>query len=808
MFCGIRCCVRTKPNHKSLTRTNLSHQPLLFLYPRWFPTQQQRNFTKPSCHDLSERTEGSSKSTTLGSCTKVNSDIVEPFLSQHVHQQPSQDPSKAPAHGYTSSQFQTDTAAEQKLEAILSKRKARQDLVVQERRLDGRRHGAYFPAPGSTSSAVQRDRKQRINRSTSSERSRWEHALNLLASSVPQHKEAEGEEIWLSKQALIALSGTSAANSWVHHARGGCEVEVTERQSSTRMSRQLFLRGSTRAVALTREHFVMLEKDAQLHPGKQAPSISKEMPSGIAPGTDSSDCRAVPEPKSGHLIRLVRTARQRHLGPGKWMRADELPEPATYDVRSFKEYVEDLITARAPRLVRRELYGNQNETHNMVVASVLRRLFTDTNTASFASTVALNLALAFLCEHTELSGESNLFYQQCRRLRLKWQPRTYSYLLCAAVVQDDMTKFRKVLDDLLSDGHRPDSKLWLALLKRASSLQQKRTAIDWMLRKDLWKVASVKGHVAAEIFSAELKSKKHDQRGAGQVLAPVGPRRGNDWMSKSYITQALHACAYYRASDLAAHICKEAQNRDVILDRAVTSIVLLVMQRRGSLRDSVDFFTSNFVRIAGRNDHCLIPILFMTAWKSHFYNVCRVLWRYAASQGAITYKMQSVVTQSLRWKPVISTASVVKEGLTGPTVEWRQRAGKVIVGMDLDTRGFQRFFHLFDGTSSRKSANPMVWLAQDASDDEMQDQQSALAYVMIYRDLDAWKHFGTPSRERLFNLLSEAYAIDVRWKSQGIGLNRGGKSTEWMIENAIDVPLVKREISLGKRYLHRIIENG
>ncbi len=793
MFSGSWCCLRSKVNHRVVPGDILLNRPSLFPHQPRF-TRQQHNFPNSSPDAIPSSIKTSFYRLSEGR-REVETEVVEPQF-HDVQQQPSQNPSEALPYTSRTIQFELDATSEENLEAVLNERRARQGIVVRQRRPDGLDHRAYFPAPGSTSSGVPQDNKERRKRSAFSVRSTWELALNMLVNSVPQRKEVEGEEIWLSKRTLLALSGSSGANSWVHHTRGGCEVQVTGSQSPSGVSGQLFLRGSTRAVALTREHFALLEEDVTWLQGNQPGTASTVTPHERSSKMASSACEANSLSSPNLPIRTVLTATKRHLRHVPWIRSDERPSPITYDVRSFKQYVEDLTTARAPRLVRRELYGNQNDKHNMVVANNLFRLFIDTRTAPFASTVALNVALAFLCKHSDLFDQTSRIYDWCRQLQLNLQPQTYGYVLRAMLLQDDMATFRRVLDDLLSEGHTPDYKIWLALLETSPSLKHTRTIVHWMFRRGWLRETAVREQVAAEIVSAKLKAKSPHTHHPDAFIGSIDARFGQDWMSRISITKSLLACAAHQAWHLATEIFKAAQKRSVIFDSASLSAIFTAMQQRGSLRDSLDLLRSHFVRTTGRNDQVLIPIIFMTAWNHRFYNVCRVLWRYAAVQGSITYRMQNVVVESLLRNQDNPASRAVNLGMTLATQEWRRRAGKVIAGTDLHIKDFQQPLSLVGGSSGSKSANPMVWLSRYAPDNGARDQQLSFAYLMIHRDLKAWKHFVSPSSERLFKLLSEAYAMDVQWKNEGIGLDRGGKSIEWMIENAIDVPLVKREISL------------
>ncbi len=799
MFSGSRCCLRNNVNKRLVPVDIILNHPLHFLYPRWFRTKQQHNFIQPLAHEPPKALKLSLKYILPEESEKEKVSIVEPSYFRYVSHEPPQNPTEAPPHASWNTRYELQARLKEKLENVINERRARQANVVQEVRPDGLRHRTYVPASGSASSAQQYRKSQRKNISIHLAHSNWECALNLLANSVPQHKQAGGEEIWLSKLTLIALSGTSGANSWVHNVRGGCEVQVTGTYSSSGSLKQVLLNGSPRAVALTMDYFIMIEKDVMQYEENQVAVETTRKSADMTFNNLSKHSEADTVSAPDVPFRIVLTAVRGHLKHGDWMRVDQVPQPALNSVRSFKEYVEKLTVVRAPRLVRQELHSTQDDTHNMVVADLLCRLFTDTNTALSASAVALNLAFAFLCRHTELLPQINLLYEQCRQLRLTLQPQTYSYILRAMLLQGEMEMFGRVLHDLNSEGHGPDSKIWLTLLKSGSSIQQKRSVVKWMLHKGLLRNSLVMGEVAAELIAAELSVKanagKHSDLSVGSIDARFGP----EWMSQSSVTKILTACANTKAWTLAFEIFQEAQRRNVNFDHTAVHAILLVMQQRGSLRDSLYVLRSHFVATTGRNDCAVVPVIFMTAWKSRFYNVCRVLWRYAAVLGAITCKMQNVVTQSLLRNQDIPSSHTSWAGMSMANLEWKRRAGKVLVGTDLDITGFQQFFGLVSEQPVTTSANPMVWLAQYTSDGGQRDQQLSLGYVMIHRDLHTWKYFAPPSSERLFKLLSDAYAMDVRWKSEGIGLERGGRSIQWMIENAIDMPLVRREISLERK---------
>ena len=387
MFSGSPNCLESniRKSLQSFAVIPLFHR-FQFLHRRPFATPHQSNSNDSSVHTLLE-VNRSSFNCTLSKPRKSNRDhIEEPSKYRDVPPQPSQNPSKAPA---TPFQSEDETPEQATLQAIIDERRARKGLVERKLCLGGREQRTYHAAAGSTSSTSRQGRSPK-NWPASTKDSRWEVALRLLANFVPQCKEAEGEEMRLSKSTLIMSSGTPAANSWVHQTRGGCEVQVTDSQYSSGTARQVLLRGSPRAVALTKEYFLSLEEMVMRQREPHSGSSTIALHDGMTSKGDFTMCKSNAESHSTPRSDLVRPFRfvlakdRRRLKHDNCRLAYGLPSQYAYSVPSFLQCVEDLTTMRVPRLERRELYGPRDDRHNQVVAEQLFHLFTDTITASFA----------------------------------------------------------------------------------------------------------------------------------------------------------------------------------------------------------------------------------------------------------------------------------------------------------------------------------------------------------------------------------------------------------------------------------------
>jgi hypothetical protein len=238
----------------------------------------------------------------------------------------------------------------------------------------------------------------------------------------------------------------------------------------------------------------------------------------------------------------------------------------------------------------------------------------------------------------------------------------------------------------------------------------------------------------------------------------------------------LHVCAEKKLWDVVPRVVELGERRGGLFNTGTHSALLKVFQKRGSVRDSIGLLESHFAKTVGRDSAFAIPMVFMTAWNSRFYNVCRVLWRYAAVSGNIAFNMQNVVATSL----------IKNNDETNNSAShlWRITAGKVIVGTDLDVSGLASQYRFLNEDGLK---NPMKVLAQWTPDDGPRQEQLSLAYTILQRDLTAYKHFWRLRSQQLFDLLKKAYELDCEWMHRK--KVRQYSDLSWMIEDAIEVPL-------------------
>lgn len=600
----------------------------------------------------------------------------------------------------------------------------------------------------------------------------WSEPIRLLAQLIHRPKEVLGERLELHWDTVYRLTGTVGTNAWFHQVRLGCEVRVLGDHGRHQNKLVVILHGMPRARQLTREYLLQVDRD-----------VAKSTRWNI-----SSDDGSV-------LIRFVLSSLAWHYRTKDCRRADAVEQPRVWTVRSFADIVETLTTMQIPSQLRRELYDG-GDSHNRTVAKVLENLFSDPRSEPFISLRALNCALRFTCKHTEINATSNFLFEKAKSIGLSLQADTFNILIEESLRQNRLESYRALLASMQRIGVVPNGMTWVALLKATKSRGGRR-AILQHLRQKWSKDSGLWQQVALELVTTDFARLVRLEKSFDYFVDFMDQSFPSPWLSARCINRMLHVCAEKKLWELVPRILVLGESRGGVFNAATQTLLLSVFQKRGSIRDSLDLLESHFAKTIGNDSAFTIPVVFLTAWNKRFYNVCRVLWRFAAVSGDITSTMLNAVASSL-----IKNSD---ESSSSRSHLWRITAGKVIAGMDFDISGIAV---QFPQLNQKGLTDPMRVLTQWAPADGTRQEQLSLAYTIIHRDITAYKRFSRFSFQQLFGLLRKAYERDCEWMHQG--KVRKYSDLPWMIENAIDVPLrpLADQTVSPRHLLWPINENG
>lgn len=742
MFACSRICFIKNIERKTLwTNEPIQLEPLLFLYPRWFHTSRDR---------YAERR------VPLESPRSVNISLVtdEKDLSNHeLVKESLQDgrPNKDSSSRSTKTPNQSSITSI--VENLIKRRSENVDLnnVAPN---DERIHlNPIFSQ--KRSSLTDRDRRA-LKRAAMKRRFQprdlnWISFTRKLSQIRGQKDRCEGMKFDLRNETILEMTGSLQPNMWIYRVGTPCEVHVLPAVLS-KSSRPVILYGSDRAKEVVRQLLLQFEKDSDQR------RINKH-----------SLCRTKSSSPTEALI-----------GPYTIIKSPSGPGFQIDSICSFTRYITKLVSERPPRL-KYKFSAELHETHNKKIAFYLKYAFSDPQLSQYASIMAFNVALKFVCFHTELGAAYDFLLHQANELGLKFDIQSFNIMLAHAFSNNNPSRVEELLVDMNRTNNIPNGNTWVTLFNSIASPIQRRQTLVQLRNENPDLDSEIVGAVVSSIVDSEFQLMVQSGQDWDIFISRLDEVFGPTWFTKKTFNQMIYFCTRQKKWNLAFKILELVSSRSLKLsgDNLVTLIYLA--RNKGDLRGALSVLQICLSETDSLNNRASIHHVFMTAWGKRFYNTCRLLWRFAATHGSITYAMQKVVTSSL-----IKNTTVLgsKSGI------WKTIGGKIVVGTDLDTTDFHTKFPLLSKRAT--TTNPMEWLINYTPNDGTRKEQLALAFMMLQRDLRAWELFLPLSKDTLSQLIGIAYKMDCEWMLRKLA-ESNDKSD--FLEEAIRVPLQRSPIS-------------
>lgn len=623
----------------------------------------------------------------------------------------------------------------------------------------------------------------------------WMDVLKLLWN-MPLSKETPSDQvaIYLSTSAITVLTGRMHQNLWVHPVRDGCQIHVQDHNHEVNGKRLVYLKGSPRAVDLTKMYLQRVEQtldpEAEFHSSVNS-----------SPSTRSASDEGPDDPQ---LLPAIKPTNVRSSD----VELRSVAEPKSWNVRTFAEYVEDLIaqtsSAHLKRIMAKSgdfetLPGLQrafdpqsnDKRHFHVIAARLEELFSDPKLQHCISTRAQDLAIEFLLKYYQLRPRRSLttifavFSMRDRDALTRLWNRIFTTALKTQTI-----RFIQSLFDYARERDIPVyASTGLAVLSQTTSLKVKMGVCQWLAKNNFLANPSIVRRFAATTIPDLCKSYFKNGGTARSFFEKMDQGIGSVWLSDTTISQMLETCAGWKFRTQAEEILDILFERRYRLRNSVVSHMAKLYYRVRDMDAMLKLLTSEWVKAIGRQDRYVIPYAFMTAWNTHRYNTTRVLYQYAALRGVLTYEMRQLVYWSLvrnkfregsKWEPEDPEKR-----------DWKLTAAKVIAGVALDVPVLARkYAGLVEDAGGRKG-NPMHWIIHSSPPNR--EEQKSLVVEILRNDEFAVVHFEPDYK--LTELLGEAMAMDEQWKQEDV-LRDGDKGLDWMVDHCIRVPSRVRTASL------------
>lgn len=573
------------------------------------------------------------------------------------------------------------------------------------------------------------------------------------------------KEIFIPEETVALLAGVTDTgmkdNVWYVHVRNGCRVHILHPREGDGVHRKAILSGSEHVMELVegeinRAHKMQVSGDPLVEVAKP--------PVPIFASTLSVQQQDVPVP----LVRGTWSLDQRSP-----MTMDEVlaSHPCINSVKGFAEYIEDLTLSRGPRIDQKA--RTRRVPHNELVARQIMAVFRQSSSHKFISTAALNRALIYLCDHEFLSTARVVFSIAEQVATVD----TYNILLKSAARRQDKREFRRFLRSMSRAHIRPNPQTWLALLEAVVTPSAKASLLNQMVHKGYMNEISTIRSALQLTIEDSLFVHLESGQSIDSFVALMVRTHGADWFSPSLLAQMFAVIArlkHYTAMESLLKICTEHR---LALDS--DSLVQIMLMFRASVFSAVQYTIQFLNRPMFRLSREAYERLFLIAFKARRYNLCRVLWRYACMDRAVTYKMKQAVLSSLT-----RNVSVKKDSNDIGNI-WRVGAGKVIVGLDLHRERYKIQESLANELPPEFRQNPLLFLTSGfKAQGPDRDLQHRLANLLVKRDI----HLGATAfrpRYSLSMMLESAAILDREWAGKPWPLT-------WTMQNAIKVAIKRR----------------
>ncbi|EFQ97572.1 hypothetical protein MGYG_00613 [Nannizzia gypsea CBS 118893] len=549
--------------------------------------------------------------------------------------------------------------------------------------------------------------------------------------------------ITLSEAEVVALVGDERENMWVIPLLSGCRAHVLPHTNESLGLRRLVLSGTQAAVQAGERH---IEELIQSLPKNDLPPfIPLLKDSSQKPLIRSVWVSLPPEP----------------LVPGK----NEIKAPEKFTIKTFADYIEDLVLVPVTRLVHGKLHNALGVSHKDAIGDMIRRLMLDPENRQYFSSRSICLAISYFASNHARSSLHSLLPAFEGRMT----SRTINALLRAAVLRRDFVSLKWCINAMKRQGIYPRNWAWVSVL---SSINPHAHRFDLLVRAKNSGVFD-DAHVFQVAVSISIQPRfgkwLKDGGTVSDFMKHMDQTLGQSWMSVRTINRMILEGSLCSKPNVISELLEYCERSSLSLDTtSLNNALFYFLHQQDKMNKAFVALYLKVTKTFGiKSDDQTMDILWHLAWRARAYNICRVLWRHGCLNGWTTQKMQVSIYSSLRRE--VHGPSLPEREL------WLQKIGKVVAGVipfeKLDADASQDFNKLVLGICESPSDIPPEW-------------RKELAKKLVDSDLGA-SDKGYKYREPLSQALERAYVLDEEWGACH------DKPVDWLRKNSVAVDIVK-----------------
>ena len=435
-------------------------------------------------------------------------------------------------------------------------------------------------------------------------------------------------------------------------------------------------------------------------------------------------------------------------------RAMDIPRPSAWSQESFAVYVKELALSKVSRVMQRHLYGT-NQSHVYATRDVLLALFQDDSMRPCLTPLAFENAMMFFYRYGMVHSCRKLF-NLMTTLEIPIFPSTFNLMLRAAAEKKDLHNFTYLLRAMIRMGVKPNENTWVAFIAAISSKVIKIAIIKQMRELGLLERVDIVQAVVVELLPTEISSHVESGLDLNVLIEHLDSKYSGKWLSTvsgNIMCRKLGELG--RISDIVKVL-------DIMLERncrpdKLTLSILLTHCTRVVDGDLALRFLALF-----QNRYGVCPnvyhfhALFMLAWRSRRYNMCKVVWQAACVKAAVSYRMQELVMRSLLRNTPRAPCK--------PREQWMKEAGKVMIGVGLGRPEWPQNKKQTQAMADTHKVRTILELATYAEGRELRTYRLARAKALLAADLAASSNYRLS--KSFLSLLDEALKLDYKWQKE------------------------------------------
>ena len=358
-------------------------------------------------------------------------------------------------------------------------------------------------------------------------------------------------------------------------------------------------------------------------------------------------------------------------------------------ITSFAAYIDDITVSPSRLLSRRLTLGpvptsGSPQTHTIIhqVTTELQSVFNDTACAPFISPEAVDNALQYLVQHTQFPAIRAVMSSLEQNEQYGFTASNFNILLGAAAKMEDVHNFQYVLHLMLQRRVKPTWRTWVRLhelvCRGRFPAEAAEGIVERMRRKGILAHSQAMREIVANgvemglsaHFRSGTDAELHDfiaqyderwaidgQAAAAEKLPSTNSRHElatepRQWLTTSTANRMIKVLLSHGRTQDALTMVQKLEAAGEVPDTATLNTFLASASRARDVSAAVAalrYFEPAMRRSwkpIGLNERSF-SMLFHVAWRGQWFNVSRVVWRYACCAGEVTWEMREKVRGSL-----------------------------------------------------------------------------------------------------------------------------------------------------------------